>query len=51
LISSYCWDENGDWLGTRSDLWIQVQNEFNNNSQVAMARAQQEIYLINKNNT
>ncbi len=45
-ISAYCWVENGDWLSTQSDLWIQVQNEFINNDQIAMARKQQEIYLI-----
>ena len=47
-ISAYCWVKNGDWLSTRSDLWIQVQNDFINNDQLSMARKQQEIYLIDK---
>ncbi len=47
-ISAYCWVNNGDWLSTRSDLWIAVQNEFINNDQLSMARTQQEVYLIDK---
>ena len=45
-ISTYCWVENGDWLSTRSDLWVQVQKAFIHNSQLSMARRQQEIYLV-----
>lgn len=49
-VSTYCWVENGDWLSTRSDLWIKVQNEFINNKTVSLSRPQQEIYFMNKNN-
>lgn len=49
-ISTYCWVENGDWLSTRSDLWILVQKAFIQNSQLSMARTQQEVYIINQKN-
>jgi len=48
-VSAYCWVANGDWLGARSDLWEQAQNTFTNNTQVSMARPQQEVYLVNNN--
>ncbi len=47
-ISTYCWVDNGDWLSARSDLWIKVQDAFMHNSQLSMARRQEEIYLIDK---
>jgi small conductance mechanosensitive channel len=47
-ISAYCWVKNGDWLSTRSDLWVQVQNTFIQNNKIAMAHTQQEIYLMDK---
>lgn len=49
-ISLYCWVENGDWLSTRSDLWVEVQNAFMHNNTLSMARTQQEIYLIDRDN-
>ena len=47
-ISTYCWVNNGDWLSTRSDLWIKVQDAFMHNPQLSMARRQEEIYLVDK---
>ncbi|NOQ92173.1 MAG: mechanosensitive ion channel [Flavobacteriaceae bacterium] len=47
-ISAFCWVKNGDWFGARSDLWIQVQNEFIHNDKLSMGRRQQEVHLVNK---
>ncbi len=50
-FSAYCWVKNGDWLATRSDLWVQVQDAYKNHNDLSLARTQQEIYVINKNDS
>ncbi len=47
-LSAYCWVENGDWLNARSDLFAQVQNTFMQNDNIALARTQQEVFLMDK---
>lgn len=44
-ISLYCWVENADFLGTRSDLWQSILREVNRGSGLAMSLPQQAVKL------
>ncbi len=45
-LVGYCWTQNDDWLSTRSDLWIKLVKTFLQTENIAMARPQNEVYLI-----
>jgi small-conductance mechanosensitive channel len=45
-----CWVNNGDWLTTRSDLWMKVVDAFIKDERVAMSLPQQEVYVVEGNN-
>ena len=50
-ILAFCWVKNEDWLGTRSDLWLKVVAAFIADNRVAMSLPQQEVYVIDGNET
>lgn len=45
-LVGYCWTKNDDWLSARSDLWIKLVETFIRTESIAMARPQNEVYLI-----
>lgn len=50
-MTGYCWVRNSDWLSTRSDLWLQVVDMFQDDPAVSLSLDKQEILLsgeINK---
>jgi small conductance mechanosensitive channel len=44
-INGLCWATNDDWFSTRSDLWLQVVDKFQTNSNVSLALDKTEILL------
>ena len=48
-LNAYCWVKNKDWLSTRSDLTLQILNEFMSNKQISLSRPQQEIHIFDEN--
>jgi len=45
VLILYCWVENADFLGTRSDLWKTVLQLVNEDSAVSLALPQQQVLL------
>lgn len=50
-LFAICWAKNEHWLSTRSDLWMKVVDAFLSDERVAMSLPQQEIYVVNGNET
>ena len=44
-MTGHCWVCNSDWLSTRSDLWLQVVDMFQNDPAVSLSLDKQEILL------
>ncbi len=44
-INGLCWASNDDWFSTRSDLWLQVVDKFQTNSNVSLALDKTEVLL------
>ena len=42
---AYCWVENANWFGVRSDLWLKLVNLFEDDSSVSLSLPKQEITL------
>ena len=45
----YCWVNNSDWFGVRSELWKKIISELIMSNKMAMSRPQQDIHIINQN--
>ena len=41
----FCWVGNDDWFSTRSDLWLRVVDEFQNDPAVTLSLDKQEVLL------
>ena len=50
-LLAVCWVRNEDWFSTRSDLWMKVVDAFMADERVAMSLPQQEVYVIDGNET
>jgi len=46
-MTGFCWVANGDWFSTRSDLWLQVVDKFQNNPDVNLSLDKTEVLLSN----
>jgi len=42
---AYCWVENANWFGVRSDLWLKLVNLFEEDASVSLSLPKQEIIL------
>ena len=47
----YCWVANGDWITTRSDLWLLVVDKFQNDPAVSLSLDKKEVQLSGEVNT
>ena len=47
----YCWVANGDWITTRSALWLPVVNRFQNDPAVSLSLDKKEVQLSGEVNT
>lgn len=50
-LFAVCWVNNKDWFSARSDLWMKVIDAFLADERVAMSLPQQEVYVIDGNET
>lgn len=50
-LFAVCWVKNEDWFSTRSDLWMKVVDAFMADERVAMSLPQQEVFVIDGNDT
>ncbi len=50
-MMAYCWVKNADWFRTRSDLWLEVVQAFNEDDRLEMSLPQQEVFLFGEHET
>lgn len=50
-LFAVCWVKNENWFSARSDLWMKVVDAFLADERVAMSLPQQEVFVINRNDT